>query len=57
MAMRKTITPYLFKRRVLEVAAQGGTRTCGVVELHDIITTVVACARAEDIIQKYEENT
>ena len=54
MAMRKTITPDLSKGRVLEVAAQGGTRTCGVVDLHDIITTV-ACAHAKDNIQKYEE--
>ena len=27
------------------------------VELHDIITTMVACAHAEDIIRKYEKNT
>ena len=27
------------------------------VELHDIITTMVACAHAEDSIPKYEENT
>ena len=57
MAMRRTITPYLSKGRVLEVAAKGGMRTCGVVELHDIITTMVACAHAEDSIRKYEENT
>ena len=57
MAMRKTITPYLSKGRVLEVATQGGTRTCGVVELHDIITTMIACAHVEDGIRKYEENT
>ena len=42
MAMRKTLTPYLSKGRVLEVATKGGTRTCGVVELHDIVTTMVA---------------
>ena len=40
MAMHKTITPYLSKGRVLEVATKGGTRTCGVVELHDIVTTM-----------------
>ena len=57
MAMRKTLTPYLSKGRVLEVATKGGTRTCGVVELHDIVTTMVACAHAEDSIRKYEENT
>ena len=57
MAMRKLITPYLSKGRVLEVTAEGGTRTCGVVELHDIITTMVACAHAEESIPKYEENT
>ena len=28
MAMRKTLTPYLSKGRVLEVATKGGTRTC-----------------------------
>ena len=35
MAMRETITPYLSKGRVLEVATKGGTQTvtCGVVEL------------------------
>ena len=54
--MRKTTTPYLSKGRVSEVAAQGSTRTCGVVDLHDIITTMVACAHTEDIIPKYEEN-
>ena len=42
--------------RVLEVAAKEGTRTCGLVELHDIVTTMLACAHAEDSIQKYEEN-
>ena len=26
-------------------------------ELHDIITTMVACAHAEDSIRKYEKNT
>ena len=57
MAMRKTLTPYLSKGRVLEVATKGGTRTCVVVELHDIVTTMVACAHAEDSIRKYEENT
>ena len=57
MAMRKTIIPHLSKGRVLDVAAKGGTRTCGVVELHDIITTMVACAHAEDGIRIYEENT
>ena len=57
MAMRKTLTPYLSKGRVLEVATKGGTRTCGVVELHDIVTNMVACAHAEDSIRKYEENT
>ena len=59
MAMRKTLTPYLSmsKGRVWEVATKGGTRTCGVVELHDIVTTMVACAHAEDSIRKYEENT
>ena len=56
MAMRKTIPPYLSKGRVLEVATKGGTRTCGVVELHDIITTMVACAHVENSIRKYEEN-
>ena len=55
MAMRKTLTPYLSKGRVLEVATKGGTRTCGVVELHDIVTTMVACAHAEDSIRKYED--
>ena len=55
--MRKTITPYLSKGRVFQVAAKGGTLTCGVVELHDIITTMVACAHAEESIRKYEENT
>ena len=57
MAMRKTLTPYPSKGRVLEVATKGGTRTCGVVEFHDIITTMVACAHAEDSIRKYEEST
>ena len=57
MAMRKTITPFLSKERVLEVAAQGGTRTCGVVDLHDIITTMVACAHAEETIRKYDGHT
>ena len=57
MAMHKTITPYSSKGRVLGVGAQGGTQTCGVVELHDIITTMVACAHAKDNIRKYEENT
>ena len=56
MAMRKTITPYLSKGRGLEVATKGGTRTCGVVELHDIVTTMLAFAHAEDSIRKYEEN-
>ena len=50
--MGKTFTPYLSTGRVLE-----GTWTCGVVELHDIITTTVACAHVEDKIRKYEENT
>ena len=57
MAMHKTLTPYLSKGRVLEVATKGGIRTCGVVELHDIVTTMVASAHAEDSIRKYEENT
>ena len=57
MAMRKTITPSLSKRKVLEVATKGGTQTRGVVELHDIVTTMVACAHAQDNIRKYEENT
>ena len=43
MAMRKTLTPYLSKGRVLEVATKGGTPTCGVVELHDIVTTMHGC--------------
>ena len=57
MAMLKTLTPYLSKGRVLEVATKGGTLTCGVVDLHDIVTTMVACAHAEDSIRKYEEVT
>ena len=57
MAMRKTITPYLSKGRFSEVAAKGGTHTYGVVESHDIVTTMVACAHAENTIRKYEENT
>ena len=56
VAIRRTITPYLSKGRVLEVAAQGGTQTCGVVDLHDIITTMVACAHVEDSIRRYGEN-
>ena len=56
-AMRRTITPYLSKGRALEVATKGGNRTCGVVELHDIVTTMVACAHAEDSTRKYQENT
>ena len=57
MAMRKTLTPCLSKGRVLELAPKGGTLTCGLVDLHDIVTTMVACAHAEDSIRKYEENT
>ena len=57
MAMCKTITPYLSKGSVWEVATKGGTRTWGVVELHDIGTTMVACAHAEDSIRKYEKKT
>ena len=39
------------------MAAKGGTRRCEVVELHDIVTTMVACAHVENINRKYEEDT
>ena len=52
IAMCNAITQYLSKWGVLVVAHQGGTRTRGVVELHDDVTTMVACAHAQDNIRK-----
>ena len=56
MAMRKTITLYLSKGGISKVAAKGGTQTGGLVDMSDIVTTMVACTHAENGIWKYEGN-
>ena len=43
--------------RILEGPAQGDARTCGLVELHDIITTMVACAHSGNSTWRHDEST